>query len=45
VILLTARVQEDDIRAGLAAGATAYVEKPFSPQELRDRVDELLERA
>jgi CheY-like chemotaxis protein len=45
VILLTARVQEQDVQAGLAAGATAYVKKPFSPQELRDRVDELLERA
>jgi DNA-binding response OmpR family regulator len=44
VILLTARVQEDDVRAGLDAGATAYVAKPFSPQELRDRVDALLER-
>jgi DNA-binding response OmpR family regulator len=45
VILLTARVQESDIQAGLAAGATDYVAKPFSPQELRDRVDALLERA
>lgn len=45
VILLTARVQESDVQAGFAAGATAYVKKPFSPQELRDRVDALLERA
>lgn len=45
VILLTARVQEVDVQAGLAAGATDYVKKPFSPQELRDRVDALLERA
>jgi DNA-binding response OmpR family regulator len=45
VILLTARVQESDVQAGLAAGATEYVKKPFSPQELRDRVDALLERA
>lgn len=45
VILLTARVQESDVQAGLDAGATEYVKKPFSPQELRDRVDALLERA
>ena len=45
VILLTARVQASDVQAGFAAGATAYVKKPFSPQELRDRVDALLERA
>jgi DNA-binding response OmpR family regulator len=44
VILLTARVQESDVEAGLAAGATDYVAKPFSPQELRDRVDALLAR-
>jgi len=45
VILLTARAQESDVQEGLAAGATAYVKKPFSPQELRDRVDELLSPA
>jgi DNA-binding response OmpR family regulator len=45
VILLTARVQESDVEAGLAAGATEYVAKPFSPQELRDRVDAILKRA
>ena len=44
VILLTARVQESDVQKGLEAGATAYVKKPFSPQELRDRVDALLDR-
>ena len=43
VILLTARVQESDLEAGLAAGATAYVAKPFSPQELCDRVEAILE--
>lgn len=38
VILLTARVQEADVRSGYDAGADDYVRKPFSPQELRERV-------
>lgn len=44
VILLTARVQEADVRSGFDAGADEYVRKPFSPQELRDRVEALLAR-
>lgn len=44
VILLTARVQEADVRSGLDAGADEYVRKPFSPQELRERVEALLAR-
>ena len=42
VILLTARVQEADVAAGLASGADAYLKKPFSPQDLRERVAALL---
>jgi DNA-binding response OmpR family regulator len=42
VILLTARVQEDDVSNGLDAGATDYMKKPFSPQELGARVAFLL---
>ena len=38
VILLTARVQEADIARGFEAGADDYVKKPFSPQELKARV-------
>ena len=44
VILLTARVQESDIRRGLDAGADDYVRKPFSSSELRARVDAALGR-
>jgi CheY-like chemotaxis protein len=44
VILLTARVQEADVQRGLAAGADAYVRKPFSPAELREQVEALLTR-
>jgi DNA-binding response OmpR family regulator len=42
VLLLSARVQEDDVARGFATGADAYVQKPFSPRELSDRVNELL---
>jgi DNA-binding response OmpR family regulator len=42
IILLTARVQDNDVAVGLDAGATDYVKKPFSPQELGARVASLL---
>ena len=42
VVLLSARVQEDDVARGFATGANAYVRKPFTPQELTERVAELL---
>ena len=44
VILLTARVQEADIARGVEAGADDYVKKPFSTQELRERVQAALGR-
>ena len=42
VILLTARARDSDVREGAAAGADAYITKPFSPQELESRVRELV---
>jgi DNA-binding response OmpR family regulator len=44
IVLLTARVQEGDIQRGFDAGADDYVKKPFSPQELRARVQAILGR-
>ncbi len=44
VILLTARVQQDDVARGFEAGAEDYVAKPFSPQELCARVEGVLAR-
>lgn len=44
IILLTARVQEADITRGFEAGADDYIKKPFSPQELRARVQAILGR-
>ena len=44
VILLTARVQDADVARGFEAGADDYLRKPFSPQELRARVQAILDR-
>ena len=45
VLMLTARGTEDDIVAGLEAGADDYVTKPFGVSELLARVKGLLRRA
>jgi DNA-binding response OmpR family regulator len=42
VILLTARVQDVDIARGFEAGADDYMKKPFSPIDLRARVEAIL---
>ncbi len=44
IILLTARVEEDDKIIGLELGADDYVTKPFSPRELLARVRAVLRR-
>lgn len=45
VIMLTARVEEEDRLMGLEVGADDYVTKPFSPRELAARVRAVLRRA
>ncbi|MEU4423393.1 response regulator [Actinoplanes sp. NPDC024001] len=45
IIMLTARVQEQDVEGGFSAGADDYVTKPFSPRELVTRIQTLLSRA
>ena len=44
IIMLTARVEEDDKLRGLDLGADDYVTKPFSPRELVARVRTVLRR-
>ena len=45
IIMLTARVMEDDRLQGLEIGADDYVTKPFSPRELVARVRAVLRRS
>lgn len=45
ILMLTARAEETDQVAGLAAGADDYVTKPFSMKVLLARVEALLRRA
>jgi CheY-like chemotaxis protein len=45
VIFLSAKGQDEEIQSGLDAGATAYILKPFSPEELTRRVNDLLQQA
>lgn len=44
IILLTARTQETEKVLGLQLGADDYVTKPFSPLELRARIQAILRR-
>ena len=45
IIMLTAKVEEDDKIEGLALGADDYITKPFSPRELVSRVKALIRRS
>jgi two-component system response regulator ResD len=45
VIMLTAKVSEDDRVQGLTLGADDFVVKPFSPRELTARVKAILRRS
>ncbi len=45
IILLTARVEDDDKVLGLELGADDYVTKPFKPRELSARVRAVLRRS
>lgn len=43
VVVVSAKAQIADVRAGLDAGADEYVTKPFEPLDLVDRVNALIE--
>ena len=45
IILLTARVEENDRVHGLEVGADDYITKPFSPRELIARINAVLRRS
>lgn len=42
IVLLTGLAEESEIAAGMAAGANAYLTKPFSPQDLQTQVAQLI---
>ena len=43
VILLTAKGQMMDIEKGFKSGVNAYMVKPFSPEKLMEKIEELFE--
>lgn len=43
IIIITAKITEEERIRGLEAGADAYLTKPFNENELRTRVEKLLE--
>lgn len=42
IVLLTSHAEESVVAAGMAAGADAYLTKPFSPQDLQTQVVQLI---
>ena len=44
IVMVTARVEQEDILTGLDLGADDYVPKPFSPRELAARIRAVLRR-
>lgn len=44
IIVVTAKITEEERIKGLEAGADAYISKPFNADELRTRVEKLLDR-
>ena len=42
VVFLSAKGQEAEVQTGLDAGATAYIIKPFAPDQLTAKVAEIL---
>lgn len=43
IIVVTAKITDEERIKGIEAGADAYLTKPFNPDELRTRVEKLLE--
>lgn len=44
VVFLSAKGQDEEIQTGISAGASAYILKPFSPDELIRRVADLISK-
>lgn len=44
VVFLSAKGQDDEIATGIQAGAIDYILKPFAPDELTRRIEEILQK-
>ncbi len=44
VVFLSAKGQESEVRAGMEAGAEEYILKPFSPDQLNERIRAILSK-
>lgn len=44
VVFLSAKGQDDEIATGIDAGAIDYILKPFAPDELTRRIEEILQQ-
>jgi CheY-like chemotaxis protein len=42
IVFLSAKGQDEDVTAGITIGAVAYIVKPFSPQELMQHINDIL---
>lgn len=42
IVFLSAKGQETEIKAGMEAGATQYILKPFAPDTLATKINEVL---
>jgi DNA-binding response OmpR family regulator/HPt (histidine-containing phosphotransfer) domain-containing protein len=45
IVMITARAKAEDVVTALSAGATDYIVKPFSPEDLAVKVRDLLRRS
>ncbi|RMG88028.1 MAG: response regulator [Chloroflexi bacterium] len=43
VVFLSAKGQDEEVQTGIESGAVAYILKPFAPDELTQRVAEILQ--
>ncbi len=42
ILMVTARSVEQDVLTALEAGAASYIIKPFTPQVMREKINEIL---
>jgi two-component system chemotaxis response regulator CheY len=44
IVMLTTESGDDKVSAALEAGANDFITKPFTPEKLKEKVDEVLQR-